>query len=612
MRSVRRLGVQRVALIALIALPAIVLTLRSGLERRDESAEHVRDQGLQLARGVSHQGELTADAARDLLRPIAALFAASSGVTGISTEACTAFLASFIGTRSEYVSVGLADTTGRVHCASQPVADRLTVADQPFFIAAMAAEQITPGHFAVDRVSGEPALTFGSPVVGSNAARLGVVFAAINLQRLQPNTLIEGLPEGSYGLVTDSEGTILARVPDPEHQVGSRIRDERVVAAMSRLHEGTVEGISPEGTPSLIAFAPITGLGAGAYAVIGIPSAAAFSDANRALREDLIVLAALSFIGLAAAWLLTERFILRPIAGLVRVTRSLAEGDFGARVGGPHAPNEIGELSRAFDTMAAALGARQAELDELNVTLERRVQVRTADLEDANQELEAFSYSVSHDLRSPLRTIDGFAEILASDYAGDLNAEAQRYLGLVRSAAQQMGRLIDDLLQFSRISRSALARRLLPLESIVRDALDEVRPDAAGRPVEIDLQPLGDALVDPALIRQVFVNLVANAVKFTRGRDPARITIGREQGTAGETVYFVRDNGVGFDMKDADALFGVFHRLHTQAEYEGTGVGLATVHRIVTRHRGRVWAHAEVDRGATFCFTIGEEADADE
>lgn len=611
MRFVRSLGAQRIVLIAIIALPAILLTLRSGIERRDESAAHVRDRGLQLARGISQQSELSVRGAGDLLRPIASLFAQRSVIASVDIPSCVTFLSTFVGPESEYVSVGLTDANGRVRCASTETSPDLELADQPFFTAATSGVPTTRARLVTDVVTGEPALAVVWPVIGPGNRQIGLVFAAIDLQRLQPAELITGLPAGSYATVVDGDGTILARVPDPLGLTGTRIRDEELLEAIDRYGEGTFQGTSAEGVSSLIAFSPIAGLGSGAYALIGIPSEAAFGDANRALRQDLISLAALSLLALAAAWIFSERLVLEPIARLVGVTRRLAAGEFGARFGTDYPPNEIGELGSAFDAMAESLAARQAEIGELNATLERRVQIRTAELEEANRELEAFSYSVSHDLRTPLRTIDGFAEILATEYSADLDAEAQRYVRLVRAAAEQMGRLIDDLLEFSRVGRSALSRRLAPLEPIVRDALDELGPDRAGRVIDIDLQPLGVALVDPALIRQVYVNLLANAIKFTRGREPARVTIGCEQGEGGESVYFVADNGIGFDPTQADTLFGVFQRLHSHEEYEGTGVGLATAQRIVARHRGRIWGDATIDNGATFRFTIGDEPEAE-
>ncbi|HEX9924704.1 MAG TPA: ATP-binding protein, partial [Anaerolineae bacterium] len=255
----------------------------------------------------------------------------------------------------------------------------------------------------------------------------------------------------------------------------------------------------------------------------------------------------------------------------------------------------------------AALAVDNAQLyhqaQQLNVTLEDRVNERTARLEAANKELEAFSYSVSHDLRSPLRAIDAFSRILLDDYAAQLDASAQDFLDSIRSNTQQMGELIDDLLTFSRLGRQALQKQVVSVTDLVQAILTGLQPDRAGREVELILSDLPSCQADPKLLKQVWLNLLSNAFKYTRDRALARIEIGC-QSEAAMPVFFVKDNGVGFDMEYAAKLFGVFQRLHRAEDYEGTGVGLAIVQRIVHRHGGQVWAEAEVGQGATFYFTL--------
>jgi len=242
----------------------------------------------------------------------------------------------------------------------------------------------------------------------------------------------------------------------------------------------------------------------------------------------------------------------------------------------------------------------EQEIRRLNVELEARVRERTAELESANRELEAFSYSVSHDLREPLRAMNGFSRALSEDFGPTLPAEAQRYLTAVRGAAARMGHLIDDLLAFSRLARQALKRRTVDTKELVVECLRELAPSAA----EVTVGELDQCQADAALLRQVFMNLLSNAFKYSRHRTPAQIEVGCQRDHRGMVVFYVRDNGTGFDMNYSSKLFGVFQRLHRQEEFEGTGVGLAIVHRIVTRHGGRIWAEAAPNRGATFSFTL--------
>jgi PAS domain S-box-containing protein len=265
--------------------------------------------------------------------------------------------------------------------------------------------------------------------------------------------------------------------------------------------------------------------------------------------------------------------------------------------------DEQGNLAYVIGALRDITERRQAE---------KALRERTAELEAANKELDSFSYSVSHDLRAPLRAIDGFARILVEEHAPQLSAEASRYLALVRDGTQRMGQLVDDLLALSRLTRQPLRAALLAPGDLARQALEELGSEQEGRSVEITLGDLPACRGDAGLLRQVFVNLLSNALKFTRHREVAVIEVGSHEGGDGTPVFFVKDNGAGFDMAYVDKLFGVFKRLHRQDDFEGTGVGLAIVRRIVERHGGRIWAEAEPDRGAVFSFTLGEQGSIDE
>ena len=272
--------------------------------------------------------------------------------------------------------------------------------------------------------------------------------------------------------------------------------------------------------------------------------------------------------------------------------------------------DDSGNVVRWFGTNTDISEKRASEkvIIALNASLESRVIDRTAELQAANKELEAFSYSVSHDLRSPLRAVDGFSQAVLEDYGSQLPEEGRYQLKTIRAGAQRMGVLIDDLLKFSRLGRSPLNKKEVNTDELVRRVVDGLNSEREGRQIEIQIGDLPLCQGDPALLNQVWVNLVSNAIKYTRHRQRAVIEIGCKVGRD-ENVYFVRDNGAGFDMRYAHILFGVFQRLHRAEEFEGTGVGLAIVQRVIHRHGGRIWVEAAVDRGATFCFTLKEKSD---
>ncbi len=253
---------------------------------------------------------------------------------------------------------------------------------------------------------------------------------------------------------------------------------------------------------------------------------------------------------------------------------------------------KLGDTQRALMNMLEDFESERAKAEQAKALLE-----------SANRELEAFSYSVSHDLRAPLRAISGFSQAVIEDCAPRLDDDGKRYLGLIQENAHRMGRLIDDLLTFSRLGRQQMTETEIDMEAIAKSVFDELATQAPGRKIEFAMRSTPQAYGDTSMIRQVLTNLLSNAIKFTRNREETSIEFGYLP-EMGEGAYYVKDNGVGFDMQYVDKLFGVFQRLHSISEFEGTGVGLALVNRIIARHGGRAWAESKVNQGATFYFTL--------
>lgn len=317
-------------------------------------------------------------------------------------------------------------------------------------------------------------------------------------------------------------------------------------------------------------------------------------DALAAVAETRdIYLFTIVFTLLLAAFLsiVFSQSITSPILELARVSLKLKTADFSEQATAT-STDEIGQLADAFNEMSEKIKTSYTEMED-------RVKERT-------KELEAFSYSVSHDLRSPLRAIDGFSKILVEEHGKDLSAEGKRLIGIIQTNTHQMGELIDDLLDFSHFGRQEVKTRTVNMTELVKSAYDELKATAPDRHIEFIMGDLPKAQADPALLRHVWANYLNNAIKFTRPRkEKARIEVGGKiDKEKNEIVYFVKDNGAGFNMQYVNKLFGVFQRLHTAEEFEGSGVGLAIVNRIVAKHGGRAWGEGSVDQGATFYFTL--------
>jgi signal transduction histidine kinase len=330
-------------------------------------------------------------------------------------------------------------------------------------------------------------------------------------------------------------------------------------------------------------------------------------DGMRRAVSDQIGTVVLAVCAIVAGSLILLRLVLdrtlRPVRALTDAVAQISAGDLDVAVAGVERSDELGVLSRGFQSMAG-------QLRELITGLEQRVAARTAELQAVNQELQSFAYSVSHDLRAPLRHVDGFVELLRNQLGTAIDPRTQHCMDAIAESALRMGELVDSLLAFSRMGRSEMSPARVDLGQLLGEVVAELAAETDGREVRWRFGELPAVDGDRAMLRAVLSNLVANALKFTRTRHPAEIEVGSRTSDEGEVVVFVRDNGVGFDPAYAHKLFGVFQRLHRAEDYEGHGIGLANVRRLVGRHGGRAWAEGAVDRGATFFFSLpGARAD---
>jgi signal transduction histidine kinase len=336
-------------------------------------------------------------------------------------------------------------------------------------------------------------------------------------------------------------------------------------------------------------------------AAIEFPEQNMLSSVNSFMKWIFIFGGLLTTVGIFAAWIMS-RNITRPLNLLTKAAKEISQGNYSSAVSiNVDRDDELGELATAFNVMSA-------EIYHMWQNLDNKVKERTIQLELVNKELEAFSYSVSHDLRTPLRAINGYSMMLKEDYEGKLDAEGNRIIGNIITNASMMGQLIDDLLAFSRLGKKELVSTTIDMQSLAINVVNELLQHDLEKDYQINIGLLPPTEADQGMIKQVLVNLLSNAMKYSSKKSIPEIEIGSKD-EATRIIYYVRDNGVGFDMAYAGKLFGVFQGLHSQDEFEGTGVGLALVKRIIDKHKGEVWAEALENNGATFYFSLPKKSD---
>lgn len=389
--------------------------------------------------------------------------------------------------------------------------------------------------------------------------------------------------EGALFSFYPADITVLARLPD-HHEPGYKIKDSFIIG-----YEPILEGTRSMGTLFI-------------------------KSDMKALNQRLqlyggIALAVIT-ISFFAAYLLSnqlQKLISKPILGLADTARAVSErGDYSLRAK-KWSNDELGALTDSFNHMLHQIEVQRKEIKSFNQELEKKILERTFELEAANKEMESFSYTVSHDLRAPLRAVIGFSNMLLEDYENKLEADGIRLIKTIQSNGKKMGQLVDDLLEFSRMGKRELNVVNADLDKVVKEVIQEHYNSNDKLNVDIKVNPIGHVRADASLMYHVFQNLIGNAIKYSSKATQPEVQVGVIKQN-GNKIYFIKDNGAGFDMKYYDKLFGVFQRLHRQEEFDGTGVGLAIAHRIVSRHKGRIWAEGVVNAGATFYFTLNDKS----
>jgi signal transduction histidine kinase len=586
------------AKLLLLILFAMLTPLIVGLVvMRGIRAEQVENAKHELAAATTQ----VAQSLTDTIRSTAQLHYGLSRSRDLDTpdrKTCSDFLAAVLGEHPQYTGILTIKPNGRLFCDSLHTGRTLDLNDRRYFREALGAQGPLAVEPAFGRLTGAAVLQIAYGVRKENGDPRFVLLASLNLEKfLQPHE--QALPKINATIaLVDGKGQILTWHPNGDNLRGTSIAGTELHRFAAGTH-GTAlsEGIEYGGASSIWSASSLPGFDATDLRVlVGVSRdellATADAKLNRA-RLTMVVIWVLVFLGALG---LAEFAIRRQTARVVAAVAKFGAGDFEARIGAPYPRGEIGGLMVALDQAFADMQAQRALVHRLNSDLERRVAERTA-------ELESFSYTVSHDLRAPLRHIHGFAQLVAERLQAP-DPETRRFLGKITLAARRMEELIDDLLELSRAGRTELKTQAVDLEAVVHEVREEYSRDAGDRRIAWKVGALPTVQGDPRLLRQVFVNLVGNAFKYTAGLDEAVIEVSAAPAGHGEVCVSVRDNGFGFDMAYADKLFGPFQRLHSDPRFEGTGIGLATVKRIVERHGGQVWGEGVPGKGAVFSVVL--------
>ncbi len=599
-------------LVLLPTIPALLLALYTNIEQRRFGTAKAGKDALKVVQIVASGQNGLLEATRGHLSGLAKFPQAY----GSDSSTFEKFFATMCKVYSDYTDFGIVETNGSLISCAHGLKGQTNLANRLDFQRVIKARALAVGEFRQEDNFSKPSLPIGYPLLDKSGGLVRVVYAALDLAVLNRDLAQAPLPEGGVAEVFDSTGHVVGRHPGQQRWVGTRQADSALFATMSREGEGIAEMQGLDGTSRLYAFTTLrSGPEANLFLAVGIPASLAYSETKHMLVFNLSILCAVASLALFAAWIYGDRYILNPISALLSTVRRVGAGDLSARTGIGSAPGELHQLVGAFDEMAtnlqqqrAEMEGAQAEIRRLNATLEGRVAERTAQLAELNRQLEGFSYSVSHDLRAPLRHMGAYLDLLRTESGASFTAEAGHFLEQISNSIARMNGLVEDLLAFAKMGREDLRRETVAMAELVDEVQREMKRDTEGRDIRWQIESLPQAFVDRAMLKQVWVNLLANAVKYTRERQHAEISVGCKN-LPNELEFYVRDNGAGFDMQHADKLFGVFQRLHTADRFEGTGIGLANVHRIVARHGGRTWAQAEIERGATFWFSIPKDGE---
>lgn len=631
----------RLAMLVLVAVvPILGLVLYSAFERRAETEAVVRQEALLMVRLAADRQDELLETTRQLLATMARL----PEVQSRDKEACERTFQHLLSLHPLYANLGAIRPDGVAFASGVPLTNDVYLGDRLYFQAATNTRSFALGEYQIGRITRKATFNVGYPVIDPGGELRAVLYAALDLAWLKSMLTNSTLPAGSSLTVVDRHGVTLVRHPDPEEKylgdvlpLPSRFRTKRPPSqtnATASPSSGSTSNAPPRPQFSRVRRGPhtnevtfvtrgrdgverlyaLTALGRRAGpspggVMVGIPVEATSASANRSLRRNLLIVAAVTVVALGLAWFGGNIFILRRVRALVRATDRISAGDYGVRLGRPYGTGELHILSRAFDEMAETLGKRTAEreraqagLRALNEQLEQRVGRRTAQLQRSNEDLEQFAYVASHDLQEPLRMVARYVALLRDRYQAHADPKTREFIDFALDGAARMQELIQALLAYSRLDTQGQPFAPTDCNQVLDRALLNLKVALEENRAVVTRTPLPKVMADRVQLGQLFQNLVGNALKF-RGEQTPEIAVAAVR--EGEQWQFsVQDNGIGIDPEHFQQIFVLFQRLHSRAQYPGTGIGLALCKKIVERHGGRIWVESQPGRGSTFRFTL--------
>jgi signal transduction histidine kinase len=586
-----------VLIVLLAALPSLALTIYSGMEQRKQAIANVETEILRLSQLASITQETFIENTRIFLISLSHMDAVRSPDL---TQCQELFTHLFTEHYPQFSSFYVADLNANIVCDAPNTHVPTRLRDCEHYNELVASQDFSVSNYHICKESGKAIMAIGYPVYDDQGNFFRVINISFGLSWLNDLAAKANLPPGFTLSVFDQEGNYLTHYPDPEKYIGMRLTKDSHLYPLFTRGEGTDIAVGFDGVQRIYATTPMENARGSVTVILGVPTAAAYAEANRALTRNLILLGTATLLAAIAAYLLAEVVIVRQTRSLLKTTHQLADGDLSARTTVPHDQGELGQLASSFDQMADSLEQRALERDRA----ERSMHEYATELERSNRELQDFANIASHDMQEPLRKILTFSELLRSRYAGQIDERGTDYMVRMDRAAQHLYTLINDLLAYSRITTRAQPFSLVDLNEVARKVVTDLDMQIEESHAQVEIQNLPSLEADPTQMYQLFQNLVSNALKYHASDRAPRISIGAASAENGLCQFSVSDNGIGFDEKYLDRIFQPFQRLHPREEYEGTGMGLAICRKIVERHGGSISAASTPGQGSTFTITL--------